>query len=804
MSSFAAWYQNIVTKHPVPVLLLVFLPCLFFLYQTQHFKLDASSDSLLLENDADLRYYNGVLRTFGSDEYLVIAFKPNKDLFSEEVLGRLAEMVAELQAVDNVARVDSVLNVPLFHSPDIPLMMLPLKGPGALEKEGVEVEKAREELTTSPVFRDLLINGDGNVTAMQITFRENAQYKELTHRRQDLIAKKYETGLTADETAELAQVRADHRTLYTQLSKRWNADVAQVRTIMDGYRTDGELYLGGVPMITADMVSYIRGDLVVFGIGVLLFLILTLTVIFRRVTQVLFPLFTCLLAGAVMIGFLGFADWRVTVISSNFVSLLFIITMSFSIHFIVRWRELQTAHPDWEHGMLIGEAARRVGVPCLYCALTTMVGFGSLIVSGIQPVKDFGLMMALGIGSAYLLVFTFFPAALMLTKGAKPPKPAGGGFSLTHALARFSDKHGTIILALALIIAVLGGLGISRLSVENRFIDYFKEDTEIYQGMLLIDEQLGGTTPLEIILEGDGEDYWSKAANRDKLRRLHGFLEDLPETGKVMSLDALMRTAEKINDGKPINDMLFGMLRRFLPSDLKDQILKPYVTDDFSQVRVNVRILETNPDLKRAVLVDKIETFITEDMGLAPDQFRLTGLYVLYNNLLQSLFNSQIKTIGVVFFATWLMFSLLFRSFYLAFIALAPNAFPVVVVLGTLGWLGIPLDIMTVTVAAITIGIAVDHTIHYIHRFKTEFRELGDYTQTVYRCHGSIGNAMYFTSITIIVGFSILALSNFIPTIYFGLFTGLAMIVAMLAAMTLLPRLLIILKPLGPERAKAH
>ncbi len=351
-----------------------------------------------------------------------------------------------------------------------------------------------------------------------------------------------------------------------------------------------------------------------------------------------------------------------------------------------------------------------------------------------------------------------------------------------------------------LVLVLLSVAGIQRLTVENRFIDYFKKSTEIYKGMLVIDEKLGGTTPVELILEGESEDYWFKPEGRQRLREIHEFLDGLPETGKVISLDTMIRVLEKINDDKPINDFILGMVRTFLPADLKKEILRPYVSEDFSQARISVRVQDSNPELMREALLGKIRAHLYQELELERDQARLTGMYVLYNNMLQSLFRSQILTIGMVFLATWMMFVILFRSFFLASIAIVPNMIPVLLVLGTLGWLGIPLDMMTITIAAITIGIAVDHSIHYIHRFKHEFPKDRDYRATMYRCHASIGKAMYYTSVTIVFGFSILTLSNFIPTIYFGLFTGLAMIAALLAAMTLLPRLLLLLKPLGREK----
>jgi hypothetical protein len=508
---------------------------------------------------------------------------------------------------------------------------------------------------------------------------------------------------------------------------------------------------------------------------------------------------------AVMIGVLGLFDWPATVISSNFTALLFIITMSMAIHVVVRYRELAARDPERDYRDLVFEAACLVAKPCFYCALTTMVGFGSLVVSGIRPVEDFGLMMTVGIGVAYAMCFLFFPALLALLR--KPSEAAtspdqGGG--ITGMLARVTDRHAPLVLILAVVVVVAGSWGVSRLTVENKFIDYFKSSTEIYQGMKLIDEQLGGTAPLEIILEGEGSNAWFRADQRARIRQVHDFLDQLPETGKVLSLDSPVRVVEKINGDQPINDFLFNMIRGALPADLKEAVLLPYVNEDASQTRIEVRVRETYPGLQRDVLLNKIERFLQDEMGLAEQDYRITGIYVLYNNLLQSLFNSQIRTIVLVFAAVWLMFAILFRSLILATIGLVPNVFPVVLVLGILGWVGIPLDIMTITIAAITIGIAVDQTIHYIHRFQREYPREGSYVRTMYRCHDSIGKAMYYTSLTIILGFSLLVLSNFKPTIYFGLFTGLAMVAALLGSMTLLPRLIIWLKPLGPERTKTE
>jgi len=407
-------------------------------------------------------------------------------------------------------------------------------------------------------------------------------------------------------------------------------------------------------------------------------------------------------------------------------------------------------------------------------------------------------------------------------------------FSLTRALARFTEAHGTLILVISGITIFISAIGISRLVVENSFIDYFKESTEIYRGMKVIDQHLGGTTPLDIVIDldeptvnaagptygkakqrndefaefdefdraKDDAKYWFTTDKMVQVKKIHDYLENLTETGKVLSLATLLKIAEKINDGKPLDNFMLALLYGEVPAKFKNMILKPYVSVENNQVRFSVRVRDSEKTLRRNALLKKIRHDLTGQLGIKEDHVHLTGVLVLYNNMLQTLFDSQILTLGITSLALMGMFLILFRSVNIALIALFPNLLSIAVVLGVMGWIGISLDMMTITIAAISIGIAVDNAIHYIERFKQEFEADRNYHQTMYRCHGSIGNALYFTSLTIIIGFSILSLSNFIPSIYFGLLTGLAMSIALFAALTLLPALLIFIKPLGPEVAE--
>ena len=759
-----------------------------------------------------------------------------------------------------------MLDVPLLFSPQVEFSDL-ANDYRTLTSDGVDLSLAEKEFTDeNPLYEDLLVSDDGNTTALLVSFERDQKYYDLLYKRNDLRDQERNGELDEQGQQALEDATRAFSDYSSQIQQRTAGEIDQVREIMDSYRDDANLFLGGVPMITTDLVRFIRSDLKVFGVGVLVFLILTLFLIFRRPRWVIVPLACCGVTVLAVTGWLGWMDWKVSVISSNYISLLLIITMSITIHLTVRFRELHEENPDASQKWLIRETAAHMMRPSIYMILTTMVGFSSLVISGIRPVIDFGWMMTLGLGVSLIVCFLVFPALLAPLSAGKPRQGRDLSRELTLAFAGFTERRRPILLIVALAVIVASLWGVSRLTVENRFIDYFQKDTEIYQGMLQIDRKLGGTTPLDIVIDapktttaqkaalnqpatgwdGDSMDdspgdpfasdsadetrnadpfansdtaaadsadpfadsdpfaseagadpfatpkkaepnplkgsYWFTPARLGQLVDIQDYLESLPETGKVLSIATTYEVAEKLN-GRPLSYVQLMLLASFIPDDLRSQLVKPYLSDDGNQVRISVRVIDSDKNLNRNELLAKIRTDLQSDFGLQPEQVHLTGAMVLYNNMLQSLFDSQIKTLGYVFAAILFMLLILFRSI------------PVALILGLMGWIGLPLDLMTITITAITIGIAVDDTIHYIHRFHEELPKDNDYVATMKRCHGSIGKAMYYTSLTIIAGFSILALSSFNPTVYFGLLTGLAMLVALLSNLTLLPALLITVKP---------
>ena len=806
-------FAELVTGFPKTVL--IFVAGLLFLssFNLKDFKLDASSDSLVLESDDDLKYYREVSADYSSSDFLIVIFEPKEDLFSKKVISQVRSMVDSFTELEGVESVLSYLDAPLLFSPKMPMTEL-LENLRTLEDEGVDLSLARKEFQSSPLYTELLTDSNGEYTAFQLLLEPSTEYDQAINKRYEILEEK-------DNELALALINEQIKSLNTDASIKRDQLIASTREVIASYEDFGNVYLGGTAMIASDMITFIKSDLQYFALGVLIMFIITLGVIFKKARWVAMPLASSGLVALFVIGLLGLMDWRVTVVSSNFISLLLIITISLTIHLIVRYQEISELHKERSQKELVSLTIEQMLKPCFYTALTTIIAFASLGVSEIKPVIDFGRMMVAGIFFAFFFAFTLVPA-VMVTFFSKDSDSKDFSKGITLIFSNFTSNNAKAVVTIAISLLVLSYIGISKLTVENRFIDYFKSSTEIYKGMELLDQKLGGTAPLDIVLnapsdwaieeEGFDDDfgfeedlgsvngYWWNTISISKLEEVHDYVESLPEIGKVLSVASGIKVARELNDGEELSELDLALVKNMLPEDIKDSLLSSYISQDENQVRISARVLESSYGLNRNELLEEISNTLERDYGFSKEEYRLTGLAVLYNNMLQSLFDSQIGTISIVFSVIFIMFLILFRSFYLSIIGIAPNLLAAGVVLGSMGLMSIPLDIMTITVAAISVGMAVDNTIHYIHRFKVEFRETGQYKQSMINSHSTIGRAMLYTSLTIILGFLVFATSNFNPSVYFGFFVSLAMIMALLGALTLLPQLLLYFKPLGKEK----
>ena len=821
------FYKNTVIEKPRFTFAILVIILLIFGYFTKFFQLDASSDTLLLENDPDLKYLREVNKKYGSKDFLVLTYthSPGDDLNfkSESTIKNLKLLKNSLENLDWVDNVITILDVPLLKNNDDPLADR-IKNFKTLSSSDVNFDKGFDEIINSPIYKEFVISNDGKTSGILVYIKPDKKLAKLVDTKNDYLDRKLRREFSSEEKKTYNIFLKEYDAYKKIYNKKNHENINQIRKIISNHPSPGKIeksssdlypiiHLGGIPMIADDMMTFIKNDIIVFGAGVFLFIIATLWIVFRNIIWVFVPLLSCFFSVLIMIGFLGFVGWKVTVISSNFIALMLILTMAMNIHMSVRYLQFRKENPNTSNNEALLWTSRKMFYPILYTVLTTICAFLSLIFSGIKPIIDFGWMMTVGLMVSMLVTFTLLPSILNILSNNNQNFRDQKKSVITSFLSKVAQKNTRIIFGTSLIVIIISVVGISKLEVENSFINYFDKKTEIYKGMKLIDQELGGTTPLNVIIkfpkanveddldddweEQDGDDskYWFTRDKIDKITSVHDYLDNIDSVGKVISFASIVRVAEDLTGNKKLEGLEMGVLYTKIPDAIKKEIIDPYISIKNNEARIGLRILDSKEDLRRNDLIKKINNDLENELGLKPDEYKLAGVLILFNNLLQSLFKSQILTLGVVMAGITIMFLILFRNITLSLIGVVPNFMAAFLILGIIGLLGIPLDMMTITIAAITIGIAVDNSIHYIYRFKEEFAEINDYNKTLEKCHDTVGVAILNTSITIVFGFSILVLSNFIPTIYFGIFTGIAMLLAMISVLTLLPKLILTFKP---------
>ena len=792
----ARLYENTILKNPKSIFVILLITLISFGYFSKEFRLDASSETLLIEGDPDLEYLRKINDRYGSREFLVLTYTPNEGMVTDASINNLLSLKYKIQSLEWVYNVVTLLDIPLLDNSDAPLQER-LEKFKTLKDEDVDRVRGFNEILESPVFRNFVISEDGKTTGIIIYIKQNLLLENIEKKSKKQIE--------------------EYR---DQIKKQNHENILEIRNVIKSYEDIGKIYLGGIPMIADDMMTFIKNDIVVFGLGVFLFIVATLWFVFKKIIWIIVPISSCFFSVVIMTGLLGILGWKVTVISSNFIALMLILTMAMNIHMSTRYLQLKKINPSKSNLEILTLTTSKMFWPILYTVLTTIIAFLSLIFSEIKPIIDFGWMMTFGLITSFIITFTLLPTLLnfVITKDIFVNEEKNS--KVTNILGKISLNYQTPIFIITFFIIGLSLYGISKLEVENSFINYFSKNTEIYKGMKLIDEKLGGTTPLEIILkfpetkieenqvedefedwgdesEQDNEKYWFTKDKIDTISNVHNYLDSLPQVGKVLSFSSIIEVATQLNNNKPLGTLEMGVLYSKIPKKIKTEIIDPYISIEENEARISLRIIDSQKNLRRNDLINKINSDLQNELQINKDRYELAGVLILFNNLLQSLFKSQILTLGLVMVGIFIMFMILFRNTKLSLIGIVPNFIAAFFILGIIGMLGIPLDMMTITIAAITIGIAVDNSIHYIYRFKEEYIKLKNYKETLKNCHSTVGVAILNTSITIVFGFSILVLSKFIPTIYFGIFTGLAMLLAMISVLTLLPSLILVFKPFG-------
>ncbi len=819
-----SFYNKYLLEYPKTFLSILFLVVIFFAFQSAKLEVDASAETLLLEDDKDLEFFREVATRYPSGlEMLVISFAPKGELLDENSLNTIENIKNEFLKLKKVDSVMSILDVPLLEQNDKGLKEL-ADNIKTLSSKDVNLTRVKEELLNSPIYSQHIVSKDFKTTAIAVFLKSDPYYFELLDNRNFLRGVIESKNATKKDREDFNTAVAKFKEYRDKLRVEERDFIADARTIVAKYNDEGKLFIGGVSMIAVDVISFVKSDIVQFGIMLFLLLGIVLYIIFRQIRFVVLPLFICILSIITTAGILGFFGWEITVISSNFVALQLILTISIVLHLVVMYRELASKYPKSSQKQLVLITMLRKINPTFFAVLTTIIGFSSLVFSNIRPVINLGWMMGSGIAFSLFIALIAFPAIMVLLPKKNLNLSFEKDFAFTLFCAKIVDKKPKYIIFSAIFMVIFAVIWISKISVENSFINYFKKSTEIYKGMENIDQNLGGTTPLDVIVkfktyenensaetkdsldefdefeaefeeEKSSEQYWFTDDKMRKAKEIHDYFENQKYIGKVQSLGTMLEVGEKLNNNTPLDSFTIALLYNNIPTEYKDIILTPYVNIEHNELRFTMRIIDSDKELKRAELLEKIENDLKDIVPSDIGEAKLSGAMLLYNNLLQSLFSSQILTLGSVALVFLIVFWPIFGSFKASVIAVVSNIIPMGVVFGFMGIAGISLDIMTITIAAISIGIGVDDVIHYIHRLKEELKKDWDYKAAMYRSHKSIGFAMYYTTLATTLGFGVLVFSNFVPTMLFGLLTVVVMIMVFLGAILLLPLFLIIFKP---------
>ncbi len=929
---------RLIVAFPKITLALFTALALFFGYYSTKLEIDASSQTLLLDNDKDLQIWREVSKRYETPNFLVLAYTPAGDLLAPETIRKIAQMDAAFSKLDFVAGVTDITNVPLLLNKSEGMSEL-LKHIPTLTDADVNLTAARREFATSPFYASNLVSADFRTTAILINLKPQTRYEELLHLRDGAKSALEQAEHEANRSgAQISQLKdalkvaeQNFKSYRDELREKDHRDIMALRALIAGFEKEfagDRLFLGGLNMIADDMVGYVRSDLATYGLGALVLLLACFWLFFRQAKFILLPLIICAYSVVLAAGLFGFLSFEVTVISSNFIALQLIITVSVCIHLIVAYREFSARFHAFSQRQLVYAVLRERARPCFFAIFTTVIGFMSLIFCDIKPVISLGIMMSVGISISLVTAFGVFGAVMSLLPRTHNNRSFEQHFKFTLWCAETALRSRGAVYGVCAAAVIFGLYGISQLRVENSFIGYFKKSTDIRAGMEVIDTNLGGTIPLDIVVKfksagganpasesensasgganfkngensnpagqnsiaqnsaaqnstataqnsiagnsipqssvaaaqnfndqnfteqssamaaqpsdaansdqthtvnleqnstasddfGDFEaeyaanenkpQYWFTSEKMRIIGKIDDFLKDKNVTGhefigNVSSLASLLRLGKQINQGRDLDDLSLALIYSEIPANYRETVLSPFVNIEANEAHFSVRTIDSDPRLRRAKFLKDLQSGLNSLLAGEQASAQISGIMVLYNNMLQSLMSSQIDTLGITVLVLFVLFVIIFRSFSYALIAIVVNLIPLCACFGIMGVAGIPLDIMSITIAAISIGIGVDDVIHYIYRYKREFARLGDEAAAIRASHASIGYAMYYTSFAIILGFSVMMMSNFWPTIYFGLLICLVMSLLLLGALIILPSLIMSRKSLKFSLFKA-
>lgn len=735
--------STLLVHHRIVLLSFAGLAIVLATYPSLQLDFDRRVESMFPANDPRLAGYQRSKELFGGAETCAVAYTDDA-LLTEEGLERVRRLGERLRQLPGV---ESALSLADARLPSAPFDPRPLAQ--QLQAGTITPRELREQLLTSELYRGVLLGPDGQTTVIVVQ-----------------IAPGERTAVPAEETIEqIRRVAASH---------------------------DPPALVAGPTVLVHDVYRHLDEDGRLLGIASTVLLTVVIALLFRNLRWVLLPLMvvhvTLIWTKALLVA----TGVQMTMVSSPLVALVTVIGVATVVHITMGFREARDRHAPLE---ALVQTGRHVGPPVFWTCLTTAAGFGALLASQVVPVQNFGGMLAIGSLLVFLAVIALVPSGVLLGRFDTDPHPPPGEGKLIAGLNRVMhlvEKHPRWLVVGSVVVVALATSGSLRLEVATDFSDNFREDSPIVQSYEFLAKRLGPVASMDVIVDTP-ETVTPEFV--DNLAHLQQDIEHLDGIEGTVSIVDLMAFLNPSADRRPggLGGLISRGLRLVPPEQrlalierLEPGLLAGFWNRPQRATRIVVRVRPVPGSKARRQLIEDVQALGRRRFPSAT----VAGMHVLLTYLVENLLADQWVTFGIAVVGIFLMMVVAFRSWWLGLIALIPNAAPIVVVIGSMGWLGLQVNVATAMIASVSMGLSIDFSIHYLYRFQRERRAGQDLFSALRAAHHSVGRAIVLADVALVAGFTVLCISQFIPTVHFGLLVSVAMLGGLVGNLFLLPLLL--------------
>ena len=767
---------SIILKYRILFFVLIGLLTGFFGYYAIKVETDNSIEVWLKQDDPKLDYYYDFIEKFGEEEFLIIAIDGynlcgDKDI---KLINNITTKLEKVKGVRNVISLSSVykdkLSAPYF------------KEIMKKNKTRSVLDVFKEEVLSDYMYVNNVISSDGETTAIIATVAKGSPESRMK---------------LVKETREIistAGIETENELSHSLLKKG----------MVGVKRSPKDYFLAGPSIINAELDRMSQKDMRTFTPVMFAVALVILGTLFRNISGVLIPAITISINIIWAVGLFVIFNNKTNMVSGMIIPLIFIISLTTTVHILNRFYQEVKLTGDSRKSTL--ETVKHICVPCFLMCLTTAIGFLSLMVSDVTPVKITGIFMAAGIMMSFFVCITLVPCILSLFPGLmsssatiqKDDGTSNREFRGIYGfIGRFVKKNTIYILTLSLVFVGFAIYGITKTRAESNVFESFPENSEISRSTKHIEQNLMGLLPMEIVINAVNGGGVFQPEVLAKMENLQDYLKEIPEVTKSMSVADYVTNLNELLNKDILSNQLITKAKAIdyvkLASLHGDNIVKSLYTEDCNEGRVTVRMKNVGSSRYQEI-VKNIKGFIKVNFPLSIG-CTITGIVPLLMDMQGYLIESQIKTFTLAFILIFICIALLLKSVRIGMMSMIPNLIPIAITLGVMGYLGINLDVATIMIASVAIGISVDDAIHFLYRFKSELKKDGNHYLAIQRTLSGIGRASVFTTVVATCGFLIFCLSSFKPIQYFGLLTGITMISALAADLFVLPSWILLFKP---------